>query len=186
MDLNWVDLGFIVIFLLSIVFGFIRGFIKDVISLIFLVLGIYLAIKYAPQLTARFAGKAAGGEATVSYLILIGMFLLVFIVTIIVGALASYFLSLVFAFGGLGLINSILGGVFGVVRAVIITVAIIYVVQLTSAGNEPVWNQSKIVSYFQPMTQWLVNNVSPTLDALKAKMTNTVNEIKQVNTTPAE
>ena len=172
-ELNWVDYGFIIVFLLSIIFGFVRGFIRGVVSLIFLIAAVYLAFKYSPQLAEHIAGRAAH-EQTISYLILVGIFLLIFMVTIFFGALVSYLLSLVFQFGGLGFINSFLGGLFGIVRAVIITIVIIYVVQLVPAGSQQMWHDSKIVMYFQPMTEWLVKNISPSLEALKEKMNKTV------------
>jgi membrane protein required for colicin V production len=175
-ELNWVDIGFLIIFLLSILFGFIRGFIGGIISLLFLIAAVYLAIKYSPYLATHFAGSAARDQ-TISYLLLIAMFLLIFIVTIIVGGLIGYFLNLVFLFGGLGFINSFLGGIFGIVRAAIITIVIIYIVQLTPSSKDPMWHESKIVAYFQPMTEWLVKNISPTLEALIEKLNKTVQNI---------
>lgn len=174
---NWVDCGFLLVFLLSIIFGFIRGFIRSIVSLLFLIAAVYLAIKYSPQLAEHFAGSAAR-EQTISYLLLVGMFLLIFIITILVGGLVSYFLNMAFEFGGLGFINSFLGGLFGIVRAVIITIVIIYVVQLTpETSQQKLWLESKVVMYFQPMTEWLVKNLSPTLEALKEKMNKTVQNI---------
>ncbi|WP_298624383.1 CvpA family protein [uncultured Legionella sp.] len=177
-EFNWIDYGFLIIFLLSIIFGFIRGFIGGVVSLLFLIAALYLAMKLSPQLAAQFTGPVAH-EQTVSYMILIGIFLLVFIVTVLLGSLASYLLNRVFQFGGLGFINSFLGGVFGVARAVILTIVLIYIVQLLPAGSQPqMWNESKFVKYFQPMTGWMVKNISPKLDILKEKMNQTVQKIE--------
>jgi membrane protein required for colicin V production len=179
--LNWLDVGFLVIFLLSIIFGLVRGFIRGVVSLLFLIAAVYLGIKYAPQLAEHFANKEGVGQAA-SYLLLVGMFLLIFIVTIIVGGLVSYFLSMIFLFGELGFINSFLGALFGIVRAAIITIVIIYIVQLTPSATQPLWRESKIVMYFQPMTEWLVKNISPTLQDLKEKMNKTIENIESKNT----
>lgn len=171
-ELNWVDYVFLIIFLLSIIFGFVRGFIRDVMSLIFLIVAVFLAIKYSPQLAAHFAGNAEH-EQTVSYLVYVGFFFLIFIVTILVGSFVSKLIQL----GGVGFINSFLGGVFGIFRAAIITIVLIYVVQLTPAANQQAWRESKIVMHFQPTTEWLVKNISPTLEDLKNKMKNTVEDI---------
>lgn len=176
MEWNWVDFGFIIFFLLSIIFGFVRGFIRSVVSLLFLITAVYLAIKYSPSLAAHFTG---GSDQTISYLTLIGIFLLIFIVTIIIGALVSYFLNRVFQLGGLGFINSFFGGLFGIVRAVIISIFTIYLVQLTPASSEPMWHESKIVRYFQPMTAWLEKNLSPQLERLKEK----INKVQNMGNT---
>ncbi|BCA95662.1 hypothetical protein TUM19329_20230 [Legionella antarctica] len=168
-ELNWIDYSFFILFIISIVFGFIRGFIRGVVSLLFLIAAVYLAVKYAPQLA-----NSAGREQTTSYLILVGIFLLIFIVTIIIGGLVSYLLNLAFQFGGLGFLNSFLGGLFGLVRAVVISIGIIYVVQLTPASNNPMWHKSKIVMYFQPMTAWLKINISSKIEMIKGQVNRTV------------
>lgn len=165
-ELNWVDYGFLIIVLLSIIFGLFRGFIRGVVSLIFLLAAVYLAVKYSPQLAAHFAGNAAR-EHTISYLLLAGMFLLIFIVTIVIGGLVGYFLNLAFQFGGLGFINSLLGALFGIVRGALIIIAIIYLVQLTPTAKERIWQESTLVKYFQPAVDWLENNSSSVLETLK-------------------
>lgn len=183
MVMNWVDLGFFIILLLSVLFGFVRGFIRSVVSLFFLIVAVYLGIKYSSQLAEYFT-NTKGGDQVVSYLLLIGMFLLIFIVTLIIGGFVSYFLSLISLFSGLGFIDSFLGALFGLIRAAVITIIVIYIVQLTPSASEPEWRESKVVIYFQPMTEWLVKNISPTLNNLKEKMNKTIEKIEPKNTKP--
>lgn len=174
---NWVDCGFIIIFVVSLLFGFARGFIKEAVSLFFLMAAVYLAIKYSSPMAARYIGGS--GDQAISYLILVGVFFLIFIATILVGAVAGYLLGMIFQSGGLGFINSFLGGIFGVARAVAISVVIVYLVQLMPANTQPkMWGQSQAVMYFQPMTGWLVRNISPALQSLKDKMSQTVQKFE--------
>lgn len=168
-DLNWVDLGFIIFCLLSITFGFIRGFIRSAVSLFFLVAAVYLALKYSPLLVAHYVGPTSHDQ-TISYLSLIGIFLLIFIVTIFIGAIISYFLNTAFQLTGLGVVNSFFGGVFGLVRAVIISIFVIYLAQLSPLANQSMWQQSQSVRYAQPMVAWLEKNLSPQLTILKGNM----------------
>ncbi|STY29176.1 colicin V [Legionella wadsworthii] len=183
--LNWVDFVFLIIFVLSIIFGLIRGFIRGVVSLLFLIAAVYLGLKYAPQLAEHFTNRG-GSDQDISYLILIAMFLLIFIVTMAVGALVNYLLTLIFLFSELGFIDGLLGAIFGIIRAAIITIIIIYIVQLTPSANEPVWRQSKFVMYFQPITEWIVNQISPTLHDFKEKMNKTIEKIEPKNTKPTQ
>lgn len=180
---NWVDLGFIIIFLLSIIFGLFRGFIRSVVSLFFLIVAVYLGIKYSFQLAEYFT-NTKGSDQTVSYLLVIGIFLLIFIVTLIIAGFVNHFLSLIFLYSELGFIDSFLGALFGLIRAAIITIIIIYIVQLTPSASEPEWRESKVVMYFQPMTEWLVRNISPTLNNLKEKMNKTIEKIEPKDTEP--
>ncbi|CDZ77237.1 Pur regulon 18 kDa protein [Legionella massiliensis] len=187
--MNWIDLGFFIIFLLSFIFGLVRGFIRSIVSLFFLIVAVYLGIKYAPQLAEYFA-KPKGNDQAIPYLLLIGMFLLIFIVTLIIGGFVNYFLRMIFLFSDLGFIDNFFGALFGLVRAAIITIIIIYIVQLTPSASKPEWRESKVVMYFQPMTEWIVNKISPTLQNLKEKVNKTIEKIEpknsgSTNTVPA-
>ncbi|MBV9576801.1 MAG: CvpA family protein, partial [Gammaproteobacteria bacterium] len=83
-------------------------------------------------------------------------------------------LNLVFRAGILGAGNRLLGAVFGFARAFILVLVIIFLVQLSSANEKPVWNKSLIVVTYQPMVTWLR---SVTLSDIKIKFENTINKV---------
>ena len=49
MELSWIDIGIVIILLLSIGVAIFRGFVKEAISLAGWIIAIWLAIKFAPQ-----------------------------------------------------------------------------------------------------------------------------------------
>lgn len=177
--LNWIDYGFITLFLLSIIAGFARGFVREIVSLIALVAAVYVAMTFSPQLAAHFAGEGQ----TASNLMLVTCFLLLFVGVIVVGAFVGYLLNLMFQFSGLGFANRFLGGLFGFIRAAILSIVVVFVVQLTDSKDNQTWQESKFVVYFQPWADWLSKNFAPAIEGLKDKMNTSVQSVTdKVNT----
>ncbi|EKD72123.1 MAG: CvpA family protein [uncultured bacterium] len=180
---NWIDYVIIGIFFFSIIAGLIRGLAKEVISLLTLIAAFIVASMFSSKLAAMFtasssvqgivdqASSSVGVSAAqpVSYAAIGISFAVLFIGTIIVGAIVGFFLNLAFQSGILGFGNRLLGGIFGFARGLIINLVLVFVVQLTPFGNETKWHESYLVNSFQPAVEWLGKMVSPALADLKEK-----------------
>lgn len=182
-NFNWVDYVIFFIFGFSIISGFARGFIREMISLLVVVIAFVAATIYAHPLAQSFtssavvqnvvttANSATGVNASqpVSYLAIGISFGLVFAGVYIIGAVIGFIVNLIFSFGAIGLLNRILGAGFGAARGVLINLVIIFMVQLTSANEQPWWKQSKLVPEFQPYVEQLSTYVAPGLESIKQK-----------------
>lgn len=187
-NLNWVDIIILVIFLASVLAGLIRGFVKEIISLLTWIAAFVIAVMFASKLAAWFtsmpsvqsmiasASNSIGtsAETSVSYIALGISFLLLFVCTLIIGSIISTIISRAIESVGIGFINRLLGGVFGLARGFLIVVAGIFLVQLTSAAQQPWWAQSQFVNSFQPAVAWVGGMVSPGLASLKERVSNTM------------
>lgn len=186
-NLNWVDYIFLAIFLFSTLAGLTRGFVREVISLITLIAAFVIAILLAHPLAAMFshsstvqnAVEQASNAQSVSYVSISIAFALLFMGTIIVGAIISSVLSMAFRVGILGFGNRLLGGIFGFIRALIINLVIIFVVQLSPIAEEDWWQKSQVVAQYQPAIQWLGDIVSPGLSSLKERFGQTVQTVNE-------
>ncbi len=184
MGLNWIDYVFIAIFLLSIFAGVSRGFIREMMSLITFAAAIVIAVMFANTLALAFTGDPSVQNVvsqssstigvdttqTVSYLAIGVSFVVLFVGTIIVGAIVGYIVNMAFQTGVLGFGNRVLGAIFGFGRAFIINLVLIFLVQLTSLADKDAWHASVVVSGYQPMVVWLTGVVSPSLASLKEKL----------------
>jgi len=103
-----------------LVHGFIRGlrngFFSELTSLISILLGVYIAIKCSFLMKAFLENHVSWNPKTIQVLALGFTFILV---VISVSALAKIF-TMIANFTLLGLFNTLLGGVFGVLRIVLI------------------------------------------------------------------
>ncbi len=186
---NWVDWVFIAVFILSVLAGIVKGLVREVLALLVMVAAFVIAIIFAHSLANYFvqSGSNGGSETqAMSYLAIGISFGVLFIGTLIIGAILSFFLSLLFSAGVLGIGNRLLGGLFGFVRGFIINLVIVFVVQLTAFGDSNTWKHSKLVEMFQPSAAWLSGVVSPTLEDLKAKFTKGASEAAQSATQSVE
>lgn len=182
-NLNWIDYSILIIFILSILSGLLRGFVKEFVSLVTIIAAFIVATMFASALATVFTNSASVQNAVnqasnaiginasqpVSYLAIGLSFAILFIATIIIGAIISSILNLAVQTSMLGLGNRLLGGIFGLVRGFIITLVLIFLVQLTPLGSQPWWVQSRFVADLQPVVQWVGNLVSPSLANLKEK-----------------
>jgi membrane protein required for colicin V production len=114
--MNWIDLGIVVILILSMVSGFINGLIREVASLAALILGIWGAIKFSSYTAARLydyfdlSGHYVG---IIAFLITFGIIVVIIhFVGIIADKLADA--------AALGFVNRLLGIVFGLFKTILI------------------------------------------------------------------
>jgi len=191
MAYNWVDYIIIAIFFLSALSGFGRGFVREVISIITWIAAFVIAIMFASHVATLFtsspqvagmvtsASSAIGAntEQPVSYAALAISFAILFAGTLLIGALIGHIINSAIAASGIGIINRLLGAVFGLARGFLIVLVLIFLVQLTPMGEQPYWRESQFVVSFQPAVQYLADLVSPTLTNLKAKLGETMQNV---------
>lgn len=120
--MNWLDLLFVGIFAVSVTAGAMKGFARIAIGLGATVLGIIFASRWyaeagslvADYVSSRTIANAAG-------------FVLIVVAFIAAGALLSTILAAVFKWAGVRWVDRLLGAAFGVVRALVICAAIVWV-----------------------------------------------------------
>ena len=103
-------------------------------------------------------------EFSINY---VGSFVLIFIFVLIVSSILIKFLSTFIHKIGLGASNIILGGLFGILRGVIIVYLLIFVIEKTSYAEESSWQQANSIvlikllveKTFPYLPQDWVNNV---------------------------
>jgi membrane protein required for colicin V production len=99
-----------------ILFGLVRGFMKglfvEVASLIALIAGVFGAIHFSNFAADFLSGKFDWGDKTIN----ITAFAITFVIIVMVIALAGKALTKLADFAALGIINKLLGGVFGALK----------------------------------------------------------------------
>lgn len=190
-NLNWVDYIFLAIFLVTILGGLTKGLVKEIISLITWVVAIIVACLYANPLALKFTGasavqsavnqvsNASGVDTTqaASYAAIGVCFILIFVAVMIIGSIIGSILSLAFQAGILGIGNRLLGGVFGIAKGFVINLVLIFLVQMTPFNEQPAWQESQIVVAYQPAVEWLNNLMAPSMQSLKEKVSDTMQEV---------
>ena len=136
--MNTVDWVLLSVLLLSGLWGVWHGVVKEVFSLMAWILGFVLSSQFAADASQVLPLSWTQGLRMACAWVLI--FLLVLLVMGLLASLLKQLLSMV----GLGLIDRFLGGVFGVLRATIMLLAITLLVGLTPLKSNLEWMGSRV------------------------------------------
>jgi membrane protein required for colicin V production len=184
--MNPVDIMVIIIFALSILWGFMRGFIKEAMSLVSWIAAAIIASTFASPLAQHFSGttsavQSAVGSATMAQPITIAAiaisFVVIFVAVLFAGSIVGYILAGAVSVTGLGFFNRILGAAFGFARGYIMVIIFMFVAELTPMGSQPAWAQSEFVIAFAPAVVWFTNEVQPGIQELKVYGTTAVQNL---------
>lgn len=148
--MTWVDWVFIAIILLSTLVGLWRGFVREAFSLVTWIAAFWLAWRFS-DLAAGWFGRWI---ETPSLQRLAG-FALLFVIVLILGALVNHFAAIALERTGLTGTDRAVGTVFGLLRGLLLCVAVVMAGRLIHLDRDSWWQQSLLIEYFQPVATWV-------------------------------
>jgi membrane protein required for colicin V production len=135
--MTWLDYALLGVIVISIAWGIWRGLVREVISLV----GWIIAFLAANLLAGPLGEALPESWARADVRVLVA-FVGIFIVALVITSLAGLLLGKILKAVGLGGIDRVLGGVFGLARGLVIAVAFALVAGLTPLPKQPVWTQA--------------------------------------------
>ncbi len=157
LGLNYIDIGIIVLIFLSALVGFVRGFVREALSLTVWVAAIVLTIAFAEDLSTKL-------PFTISYALapLIIAAVLIFVGVLIAGSLLNYIVNKGLYAIGMGGLDRVLGGAFGVIRGALVVTLLVLLLSLglTPFVTDSVfWKESAFVPRFKEGAEWVKNMI---------------------------
>jgi len=148
---NWIDILLILVIAFSILSGFTAGFARVGIGFVATLLGIFLGF-WCYGIAGAYVVDYVSSRAVAN---LIGFFV-IFIGVVFIGAIVGHLLAKLFKWIGLSWLDRALGAGFGVVRGVIIAVALVTVL-LAFAPSPPPRSvvNSKLMPYVLDASNFL-------------------------------
>ena len=110
--MNVLDIILAALLLFGLVRGFMKGLFVEVASLVALIAGVYGAIHFSNFAAEFLQSKTEWNEKTIN----ITAFAITFVVIILTISLAGKALTKLADFAALGILNKLLGGVFGALK----------------------------------------------------------------------
>ena len=134
----------------SMLVGLYRGFIRVAFALVSWVAAVWFAIVWGPEVGDAFFSGVAGPPLTY-----IGGFALLCIAGLILARIMGFLLSKIVKKTGLGLGDRLLGVIFGGARATLGVLFMIFVANFVQPEDNPVWQESVLLPYFQVLADKL-------------------------------
>ena len=133
--------------LLSVLFGVVRGFLRESVALLGWLVGLWLAWRYA-YIVEPYLGGALEGTELQSWAARAIVLIAVVIASWILGGLLNYLVQR----SGLTLgVDQLLGGLFGLVRGVVIVGFAVMLGQAAELQSESWWRESKLMPVAEEM-----------------------------------
>jgi len=153
-SVNWLDLVFLSLILISGLLSLYRGFVREIFSLLTWVVAIWAGIQWA-DLAAVYLPEAL----TDATLRLAGGFTIVFVLVLIVGGVLGVVAAKLVRGSGLSSTDRSLGVVFGLLRGVLIVALLVFLAGLTLVPQESWWQESRLVPEFQRVVDWILSQL---------------------------
>ncbi len=161
-DMVWFDYAILAVILISTLVSLVRGFVREALSLVVWLSAFFVASNFyldfatfLPNIEDEMLRNAAS----------IGI---LFIATIILGAIINYLISQLVQKTGLSGTDRVLGLVFGALRGVLIVSAVLFFMDaFTPAAKADWWMQSILIPEFKIVVEWFFEYIKTTSSFLK-------------------
>lgn len=136
-----VDIVFLALIAISSLAGFVRGFVKEALSLAAWVAAVIVAGLFSSELGDMMSGLIANPS-----LRRLAAFALLFVLTVFIGSLIGNLISGLTSAAGLRGTDRLLGGLFGVLRGIVILVLVVLLTR-PFEFSRPWYQDSLLVPY---------------------------------------
>jgi membrane protein required for colicin V production len=146
--LNWLDVVILIAIGLSALLGLVRGLLRELIALAGWIVAVVLAIRYAEPLGALLPLQAAWPALKT----LLGGAIIV-VACVFAAALVGWIVRRLLRAARLSAADRVLGGVFGVLRGVLIVLVMVLFAGGTPFARQPAWSESLLLPWAQRAVQ---------------------------------
>lgn len=147
---NHFDWIVVVILLLSALLSLWRGFVREAISLAGWVVAFLVANLFAVMLAEQIGDLIA--NRTGRYIV---AWSLLFVVTLVASSIAARIFAKLIKVSGLGVLDRILGSVFGLLRGALIVMALVFVVrEVVPKSEQSLLLESQLMPHIDVLLSW--------------------------------
>ena len=158
--MNWADWTIVGIVSLSALISIKRGFVKEALSLLVWITALVVALLFSQRLSLLLTDLIS--TPSLRY---ITAFALLFVATLIVGAMVNYLLGELVRMTGLSGTDRLLGMVFGMARGMLVVLAIVILLpSLAPVDTDSWWQESLLISQLLTLETWARAAVTATVE----------------------
>ncbi|MCD8521007.1 MAG: CvpA family protein [Saccharospirillaceae bacterium] len=144
--IDWVILAVLAV---SSLISLKRGFVKEALSLASWIAAFIIARLFSGNLATLLAGVVETNS--VRWIL---AFVILFAGTVTIGAMVNHLLVEMVRMTGLGGTDRVFGMVFGLIRGLVVLVAIVYGLQFTLVPQDAWWQDSVFIPHLTTLADW--------------------------------
>lgn len=145
MILSWVDWIIVSVVAVSCLFGLRRGLLKEALSVANWIIALLIAVTFRDQLAHLLVD-----HISTQSLREVTAFGTLFVATLLVGGLVNYLIGELVRMTGLSSTDRILGMVFGLMRGMVVIMAVVLLIPpIISIDQDQWWADSSLIPHFQ-------------------------------------
>ncbi len=152
MAFAWIDVVILALIALSAILSLFRGFVREAVALATWLIALWVAMAFYEDLANILSQWISAPSAQK-----ITAFAVLFICVLLLGAIVNFLASKLVDKTGLTGTDKLLGIVFGVARGGVIVAILVLLAGLTPLPQDPWWQDSQFIGYFQELAIWLRN-----------------------------
>ncbi|MFZ7174203.1 CvpA family protein [[Pasteurella] aerogenes] len=162
---SYIDLIIIGIIAFSVIVSLLRGFVREVMSLASWVVAFLVANNFYPYLAnylTQIQSEYLRDGAAIAIL---------FVATLIIGAIVNYVISQLVDKTGLSGTDRVLGACFGLLRGMLIVAALLFFVDtFTNFSQSDWWKNSKLIPHFGFIVEWFFQQLKENSSLLNSPL----------------
>jgi membrane protein required for colicin V production len=144
------DVFILLVLLGSTLIGALRGFIREAVSLVFWIISIWAAWKFGPVIEPHLGGVLANPSIAPW----VGR-LVILVLVVLTGWLVGMFLSYFTRAMGLGVLDRVIGLLFGIMRGMVLVGLLVIGGELLRLNQEDWWAHSRLMPFAETVGDWL-------------------------------
>jgi len=150
----WIDYAIIGLISISLIIGLFRGLIREAFALVTWGIAAWVGLKFSTP----FASLLENAIGIPSMRLAIS-FIILFVLTLIIGAIINHLLSALVQKTGLTGTDRLAGLLFGIGRGVMVVTLLVMLAGLTPLPDAPWWKDSQLIPHFQSLAIWLREHI---------------------------